>query len=192
MGRTTRLGARRRERRNVISANGRDGIFIQESLNSTNGPDNNLIAGNFIGVDALGTLGLENFSNGIYISNSNGNTIGGTVQGAENLISANALNGILIQNDSTGTRISGNFIGTDISGTLAVDTVGDSLGNGVDGIQIAFASSNTVGGVVGNIISANGGSGIEIIGNGLSARATWCRGIFSARISAVPTGWVTR
>src|SRR5262249_32670203 len=55
----------------------------------------------------------------------------------------------------------GNFIGTDLAGTVA-------LGNGADGVLINFGSNNTIGGPVAaarNILSANQGSGVEIIGS---------------------------
>ena len=66
--------------------------------------------------------------------------------------------------------MAGNFIGTDVTGTLA-------LGNGGDGMTIEMgASSNFIGGVdtnsggslagLGNVISANKGNGILITGAG--------------------------
>ena len=63
---------------------------------------------------------------------------------------------IVLQNNGNNT-ISNNFIGTDVTGTVA-------LGNGA-GILISQSDSNTIGGSArgaGNLISGNYGSGIEI------------------------------
>ena len=54
--------------------------------------------------------------------------------------------------------VQGNFIGVDVTGTHA-------LGNATNGISIASASSNTVGGATSgarNVISGNGNYGIEM------------------------------
>ena len=63
-----------------------------------------------------------------------------------------AVNGINISG-GTGTRIEGNFIGTNASGTL-------DLGNGGDGVDIKFGTKNTIGGTTPasrNLISGNVG-----------------------------------
>ena len=66
----------------------------------------------------------------------------------------------------TGTLIEGNHIGTDVSGTRP-------LGNLLDGVNIqGGCSGNTVGGTApaaGNVISANGDSGVRISGSGTDA-----------------------
>ena len=62
---------------------------------------------------------------------------------------------------ATGNLVAGNFIGTDVTGTVA-------LGNGADGVVIdTSASGNTIGGTTAaarNIISANADAGVEIHG----------------------------
>jgi hypothetical protein len=61
-----------------------------------------------------------------------------------------------------GNHIEGNYIGTDVTGRLA-------LGNQYNGIAIESSSSNTIGGTTtgaGNVIVANGLDGIEINGTG--------------------------
>ena len=68
--------------RNVISGNTGNGISL------TNGADNELIQGNYIGLNAAGTAALANNASGISVdSTSNNATIGGTVAGAGNVIS---------------------------------------------------------------------------------------------------------
>ena len=93
-------------------------------------------------------------------SGSSSVMIGGTVEGAGNLISGNASNGVEI-NDSSGTLIQGNLIGLDQTGTLA-------LGNRGAGMLIDNGSvSNTIGSPAAggrNFISGNA-EGILITGS---------------------------
>jgi hypothetical protein len=84
--------------------------------------------------------------------------IGGDSPGARNLISGNTANGLLITFGSKETSVSGNFIGTDITGTAP-------LGNGQNGIAIRlFSTGNTIGGEGGlsNVIAYNGAAGVAI------------------------------
>src|SRR6185295_17952427 len=55
---------------------------------------NNLIQGNYIGVDATGTIARPNSSTGIFVSNSSNNLIGGTTAAARNVISGNGFTGV--------------------------------------------------------------------------------------------------
>jgi hypothetical protein len=144
--------------RNVISGNLRLGVLI-----AGGGATGNVVAGNYIGTDAAGTLDLGNNFEGVAIQDSPGNTVGGTVAGASNLISANHLSGVIITDgNATDNVVVGNFIGTDITGTR-------DLGNRVDGIFILDgASGNTVGGTADgarNVISGNDRNGV-FIGSG--------------------------
>ena len=139
---------------NVISGNASQGI----TASATNGL---IVQGNLIGTNAAGTAAVPN-NGGITFDGSN-NTIGGTTPGARNIISgSNPGYGIRFSLDSTttGNLIQGNYIGTDITGTVA-------LGNVAGGMQIfAFQEPtgiNTIGGTTAasrNIISANGDNGI--------------------------------
>ena len=78
--------------------------------------DNNVIQGNYIGIDATGTQQRQN-NTGILLSNSSNNVIGGTSAAARNVISGN-INGIEIF--GAGNVIQGNFIGTNAAGTAAI------------------------------------------------------------------------
>ena len=140
--------------RNVISANGFDGISM--------GGSSNQISGNFIGTNAAGTANLGNGINGIDLFNVGGspatnNIIGGTGAGAGNLISGNQRG---ISMNSSGAFVWGNLIGTDVTGTIAI-------GNGT-GIQ-ANAPNTVIGGTVPgarNVISGSTGDGLTIGGAG--------------------------
>ncbi|NNJ97675.1 MAG: DUF4347 domain-containing protein [Gammaproteobacteria bacterium] len=143
--------------RNIISGSGFSGIALFGA-----GATGNQILGNFIGTDITGTLDRGNAQEGIEIQDAGGNIIGGTVAGARNIISANGSDGMEIDNGDNNT-IQGNFIGTDITGTLA-------LGNVRDGIDInensgAGATGNLIGGTdpnAANRIAHNGLHGVEV------------------------------
>jgi hypothetical protein len=140
--------------RNLISGNNNDGVRIEFS-DSTG----NQVQGNFIGTDVTGMLDLGNSGRGVFIDNTPGNTIGGTSAGARNLISGNDTGGVGIFNSAaTENQVQGNFIGTDVTGTL-------DLGNSGDGVFILDAPGNTIGGTsagAGNLISGNEGDGVRI------------------------------
>jgi len=126
---------------NVISWNKLNGISIHG--------DSCLVQGNFIGITGTGNNVLSNGKSGIQISGSN-NIIGGRVEGSRNVISGNKMEGISVIS-GVGNRIQGNYIGTDVSGSIA-------LGNGTNGVGIPFPSGNTVGGIeegTSNIIAYN-------------------------------------
>jgi len=139
-----------------------------------------VVEGNFIGTDYTGKAFLLDTqqTNGVYVSlGSSNNTIGGQNPvgafntAAWNVISGNSYNGILVTDSgTTGTVISGNFIGTDVTGT-------QPLPNGSNGVTIAAGtSSTTIGaeksGIANlNVISGNLGDDVSITsssGNNLS------------------------
>lgn len=99
---------------------------------------------------------------GVYINNSQSNTIGGT-SSSGNLLSLNTFGLIIGGGAASNNVVAGNLIGTDFTGAKA-------LGNSQDGIQISSgASGNTIGGSTSgtaNIISGNGANGIQLISNG--------------------------
>ena len=146
---------------NVISGNTNNGVYILGS--SATG---NVVESNIIGANAAGTVALANGANGVLLSNAPGNTVGGTVSGAANLLSGNHTNGVLISgSQAAGNVILGNLIGVNAAGNGA-------LGNRFNGIHIlAGANSNTVGGAsfeARNTISSNGTGGVTIEGIGTS------------------------
>lgn len=137
---------------NVISGNSQRGIGLF-------GGTSNQIIGNIVGLNAAGTTALPNTFQGVEIgSATSNNTVGGTAAGSRNVISANTggFGGILIY--GPGNTVAGNYIGTDITGTLA-------RGNLSGGVQVIGGSNNLIGGATtaaGNLISGNGVGGILI------------------------------
>jgi hypothetical protein len=128
--------------RNIISGNSTQGIFI-----GTDGRTGNIIQGNFIGTQIDGTSNLGNGAEGILADGAqNCVTIGGTDNGAGNIIAFNGIRGIRLPLNFGGIRILGNSIfansglgidlaqGTeDVSGVTANDP-GDA-DTGPNGLQ---------------------------------------------------------
>lgn len=145
---------------NLISGNGQDGVCIA----GTNAHDN-VLRNNWIGVSAYGTNALPNSRAGVGISSAPLNVIGGPETNAGNVISANLDAGVWVYGlGADYNRLEGNKLGTDPSGTLA-------LGNRLEGIYVALARSNAIGGSLpgaGNLVSANRTRGIwlnKTVGN---------------------------
>ena len=146
--------------RNVISGNSSAGVFITGS-----GATGNTISGNYIGLSASGTVRRGNGTSGVLINSSaSNNTIGGTSPGSGNVISANTVNGVLMDGASFNV-VAGNIIGLDPTGTI-------DLGNNQDGVALNSGSTNNViGGTVAaarNIISGNDAAGVIFRNTGTS------------------------
>jgi titin len=126
------------------------------------GTDGNIVIGNLIGTDASGTARIGNFCQGINVSGgAQRNRIGGPTSRERNIISGNGVNGVEIGDRGSNT-VMGNFVGTDISGTIA-------LGNGGPGGGIhVWSAGNQIGGMNAgerNIVSGNMDSGIVLQGS---------------------------
>ena len=145
---------------NVLSGNGRFGVY----LNGT-GTSNNVIEGNLIGVDSSGAAALGNGDDGVaLLSGASSNTIGGTASGAANTIAANKRYGVLLGVTGTNSNlVEGNFIGTNSGGAT-------TLGNKNDGVEIVTgAAMNAIGGTAtgaGNTIAGNVGNGVLLASSG--------------------------
>ncbi|NJM40259.1 MAG: hypothetical protein HC853_05595 [Anaerolineae bacterium] len=132
------------------------GILVQSA--------NNVIAGNYIGLDADGTtVARNNTSNTVSLGGirieTGSNTIGGLTAADRNVISGNLYSGIVLFGSGANSNIiRGNYIGTDAGGTL-------DRGNDQEGIDIDGGNNNVIGGSnvnARNIISGNDSDGIEI------------------------------
>lgn len=138
--------------RNLISGNIFYGIDILGVLSGT------IVWGNLIGTDVTGKVALGN-NEGIYSNTPSDKsvTIGGITAASRNVISGNKGDGILLTGTGSGVIVQGNYIGTDVSGNVA-------LGNKDAGIR-AIAPGTLIGGAAAgarNIISGNGFPGIYI------------------------------
>ncbi len=151
-GSNSRIGGTTALARNVI-AGGSNGIRMDAGSGT-------IIQGNYIGTDVTGTLDLGASSTGVRtLTTAVDNTIGGAAPGAGNLISGNNGDGIWL--DTAGNLVQGNRIGVDATGSIP-------LPNSASGIVLNFVSSATLGGTApgaGNLVSGNGGNGLQISGS---------------------------
>ncbi len=155
-GSGNRLGGSSDDQRLVLTANGLDdpdaaAIVIE-------GPDatGNIVTGCFIGMYGNGTLADGNRIGILIDRGAHHNTIGGG-----NLVSDNENYGIVVTGGAHNNTITGNKIGTEVAGD-------SGFGNGLGGILLSQGVfNNTVGGdslLQGNLISANLGPGLSLIG----------------------------
>lgn len=131
--------------RNLISGN-------QFGLSTTG--TGTTIQGNLIGTDITGTKKIPN-STGIQAIGTD-ILIGGLTAGARNIISGNSNQGVFVR--GTGSKVQGNFIGTDITGALPLGNFGSGVSAGENAL---------IGGTVQearNIISATSGTGNVVLG----------------------------
>ena len=166
-GSSNQIGGPTPEARNLISGNDSIGVLVAD-FSGAGGVNDNVIQGNWIGLNATGAAPLPNAHEGVHIRGGSNNLIGGTTAGARNVISGNGRNtnspGVVVSHSASGTRVQGNFIGTDASGTAKVPNHA--------GVILDHASNTLVGGgdaSAGNVISGNDWSGMYVTGAGAAA-----------------------
>ncbi|MBI3866960.1 MAG: right-handed parallel beta-helix repeat-containing protein [Verrucomicrobia bacterium] len=191
--------------RNLISGNGSHGVLITGSAST-----DNVLIGNWVGVDATGQAALGNAGDGVALVGASFNKLSGIA--AENsigLLSGNQLNGLRIESGATNVVVNtfmglnGSYlgvIGNRGDGVLIVNSPGNVMafirssgnalhgvhitgagsignavqyselgsspyrpfGNGVDGVRVEGAPTNTIGPL--NSIWSNNASGVVLIG----------------------------
>ena len=143
--------------KNWIAGNKDNGIRLFNASNTR-------IAGNWIGLDIQGEA-TPNAAHGILIDGKSSNNVVGMEYGLpeamRNVISGNARSGIEIF-DSTGNRVSGNYIGTSPDGLNAVPNL--------DGIVVSRGGVNNV---IGFDINAVGGSNSGNVISGNTRNGVW-------------------
>ena len=151
---------------NVISGNHFHGIIISDEPDTVSvgaiHTSNNIIAGNFIGTNSVGTGAIPNPGDGIFIAaGASGNRIGSNADGVSdslerNIISGNLGSGIAISGASANNNVvAGNFVGVSVTGNaplgnlnFGVSVAGGAVGNriGTDGNGVNdFAERNVIG-----------------------------------------------
>jgi len=139
--------------RNIISGNQTSGISLQ-SINDVD------ILGNYIGLGADGSTEIGNTLRGVYLIGGDNINIGDGTPSGRNVISGNGTastqSGIFINNNITNLTISGNYIGTDATGSAARP-------NNFAGINLR----NSTALITGNVISGNGIPGVSGRGHGI-------------------------
>ncbi len=167
-GNNTTVGGAQAAARNVISANGNNGIWIR-------GATGVVVQGNYVGTNAAGTAAFGNGFTGIALtSGAKQNVIGTNGDGVNdaterNVVSGNLLEGVFIGDSGADSNVvAGNFIGTNAAGTAAI-------GNGGRGVMLARGTKRNIIGTNGdgvndaaerNIISGNGIDGVDLFDSG--------------------------
>ncbi len=133
--------------RGLITSGTGDTILVNAS--------NVTIQGNFIGTNAAGTARASISGFGIRHNVGDNLTIGGPNPADRNLIAGGGQGGVIIGFSpvSTGHLIQGNFIGTDVTGTIAMGGITNPVG--LDNVNNAL--------VLNNLISGNPGGGLDTI-----------------------------
>lgn len=156
--------------RNIISGNG-NGIIAEVFNNGPNSGylmDGLTIQGNIVGLNATGTGVVAGQGNGIFAGEPQRSTnllLGGTAAGAGNVISGNVSGGFV--GGARITNIQGNFVGTDVTGTLDFgngDIQGPTGNNHGLNVQVGPNSQVTIGGTTAasrNLVSGNADMGIR-------------------------------
>lgn len=170
----TRIGGTSDSMRNVISGNAASGVFLA-------GSNQTLLEGNYIGTKATGASALGNTAHGIEIlAGSAGTLVGGPLIGQRNVISGNIGSGVYVVQPGSGTKIQGNFIGTDKTGSLPVGNA-STTSSSAAGVLISSTGGNRV--IIGvddddpgtehakhgNVISGNFRNGVRIQGGNSDA-----------------------
>lgn len=149
------IGGTSSNERNVVSGNFEIGIYIEAS-------DSNTVIGNYLGPDASGeNMLVKNDTaiqgNGIELNTvSKYNVVGGTSSSERNIISGNRVYGLVYYGNSSFNNTSGNFIGTNVSGTKKLP---NATGICVDG----GSHHNTINN---NLLSGNYSYGIFFVTTG--------------------------
>lgn len=166
---------------NLISGNWRNGVRIYGE-----GSNDNLVAGNWIGLNAGGTAAIPNQMYGVDVtSGPNGSIIGGSLAARRNVISGNLAGGVHIYESGTyQTRVVGNAIGTDPTGTFAIGNIGA-------GVWIAQTATYSMIGDCSqagdrNLISGNSGYGVGIIGGSADHNTVECNTIGTTQDGNLP------
>ncbi|WP_457652635.1 right-handed parallel beta-helix repeat-containing protein [Rhodocaloribacter sp.] len=138
------------EDRNLISGNTGSAVLITEEAPGT------VVQGNLIGTDVTGTLALGNGGGGLSIDADNV-VVGGADPGAPNVISANDFGGVNISFTADDDVVQGNYIGTDVTGTVALGN--DRYGLGLSGTGHRIGGMNPG---EANVFAASTGDGYGI------------------------------
>jgi hypothetical protein len=173
----TEIGGPNVGARNVISGNDLNGIWLNGSCGCAG--QISLIRGNYVGLNAAGTLAVPNKANGIKLLGTTGIVVGGATPTEGNVISGNDLDGVSIQSPfdtvdapfpliSIAVEVSGNRIGTRPDGLAAIPNKrnGISVVPDLEGSLPLGPIGTMIGGFTqsaGNLISGNKGNGIYML-----------------------------
>ncbi|MFN2273172.1 MAG: right-handed parallel beta-helix repeat-containing protein, partial [Anaerolineae bacterium] len=174
----TLVGGGTEAQRNLISGNGEDGIAIYENSNG------NVVSGNYVGTDVNGSSLVPNGYIGVVVASSAHNVIGGIngspggdCTGECNLVSGNDYGVEMFY--ATNITVTGNYIGTDVSGTTWLSSNVVQVGGAYNRIGgITPGERNVLAGPLWIAPPYEGPHHHQIIGNyvGVDATGTACIG----------------
>jgi titin len=149
----------------VISGDSAAGIYAHGVLITGAGTTGNVVEGDFIGTDRTGKIAVPNGGNGVQIQGgATGNTVGGTVAAARNIISGNAPYRVDLSDPGTvSNAVEGDYIGTNAAGNAILGTgaYGVWIGNGA---SYNFVGAPTASGA--DVIAGSTAAGVAITGPG--------------------------
>lgn len=149
-GGTSTVGGTSHATGNVVSGNTTANILV------TGNNSDLLIENNYVGTDITGTAAVDKNGQGILINFKNGSDVPHVLRIDGNLVSGNTYGIHLGQNIFSYpircAEITGNFVGTDVTGTTAIP-------NSLDGIWIHFAQGTYI---ADNTVSGNIRNGIRL------------------------------
>ena len=163
----------------VVAANRLSGVRIEASQPVRNGSGVIVIPGNIV----RGATIRDNLGNGVVINASGDQTLGGRIDGEENLITGNSIDGVMINGNSRFIAVEGNLVSSNrrngisvfSSNDVSIEAGNEVSGNLVDGIS--FYGTSTRGLVEENFIgqtdaggaAGNGQDGVSLLGvNGIT------------------------
>jgi len=181
-----RIGGVEAAEHNVFSGNGGSGIRLEGA-----GARFNAVQGNLSGTDLFLEAVRANNADGLAIVNAPDNSVGGTTSGDINVFSGNSSDGIEISGaGSSNNVVRGNLIGIGLLSVLPNNSHGVMIANsasrnriggielgaanhirlnGGDGVYVQGGTNNTV---RANVISDNGGLGLDLGTDGMTANDT--------------------
>jgi uncharacterized repeat protein (TIGR01451 family)/CSLREA domain-containing protein len=163
-GSGNRIGGTDAAQRNVIA-----GTYVAIALRDADGDGvagANTVQGNYVGVAADGRTALAGQGRGVDVLGTANDVIGGTAPGAGNVISGVNETAVSIADGGHDNQVLGNEIGVAADGTTPVPNGGQ--GPGFEGVELYDAKDNRIGGTeagAGNVIAHSAGAGVTISGN---------------------------
>lgn len=159
---------------NLVSGNSTLTYGVGDGILTVGVNDNNIFQGNWVGLGSDGSCVGNGDGQGITISGNN-NLVGGITVAARNVVSCHTTTGLgdgvdivgLAGVTSTGNKVQGNYIGTNVNGQVQ-SGYGNNSGSGM----VGDVNDNLIGGTgagEGNIIAGNGAGVFNITFQALEA-----------------------
>ena len=180
---------------NVISGNNSIGVSLGSSSDSPNqilhaSASGSIVEGNFIGINPAGTAAIPNANNGIQANAAN-IRVGGTTPAQRNVVSGNTQTGISLGTTSfsgstivaatgSGAIVTGNYIGVDTTGLIAVANNGSGVNVNVPNVRIGGPLSGER-----NVIAGNTSTGV-------TSNASTTGTSPNVTVLTVPSGMIVR